>query len=816
MPGVTRSAGWRHGVLGAGALLALLAVWLLLRSAPSEEPGSAGPRTSSPPQALVSDPSAPTPTDVADVPTGPAGPASAPPSAGPGPGPIGLPGLAVRLHLELEDEPLAGVTLAFSRQGERVAFSTDPDGDAELALSAGLWTLEVPASLAGRAGPFSLRAYPPLTDPGARFRHVPLHERLVLEVLAAAPPPPPPVDPGQPLSFEDPEPAGTVVWDPRDAAGTRRVRLELEPPLALRVRVLGAEGAPLAGAWVGAARGHAAPETGLRARTDADGWALLRLPAAWQEVSYVAVHARAAGLGGASAWASRRGEDEGDDEDDEPPRPAQEVAGGRVREGWDPLELRLGAALAFSGTVCDPAGRGLPARLEVVFSLDRSGERPQVRLEGTCDAEGRFLLEGIAAGAGREASPGPRWAQVLLRAELEGFLPAQEEVLVGPGASPVRLTLVPAQPIEVLVRGADGAPLAGARVAHAPGGFYFRPSAWQRDEVPVTDAEGRLRLEGLPAWTFLAVWAEDHVAELFEVRLPLPLLELPLTRGGRLVGRVTGLPPGTHDAEVEAAYPGEHAAAPRTLQAPGLRRVEAPAPVWPVDRALCDGEGRFELRGLPLGLELEVAWLGIGVRARAGDPGVEIDSAGSGWGELRLIAVEAGGGAPLPCEVELVSGVARVSRWSWGDGDALAQRIEAASVKVKGQGPLELLIRAEGHVPARVRAVLAAGQELDLGQLPLTAGARLACAPTWPDVPVRGLRVSWSAPALQLGGQETLPAPASPEVRLVLTDGLPVGTPVALRVELLPWERAAPARTVLETTLTLRAGETRTLALELR
>lgn len=796
-------------------VLLLLVLVLVFSLGGGEESPTASP-------APARRPAAPSPTLAVGSETRPAAVQDAPPpSPGPratpdaAPGPSPAPdaprpaGLLVRLSLELEHEPLAITTLAFRRGDERVVFCTDADGDAELTLLPGAWTLEVPDPLGERSGPWSLRHYPRLDDPGQRFQVVEAHERLQLDVLAADPAPPPPIDPGGPLSMSDPAPDLQVTWSPREVASGERLRIALSGALTLEARVLDPDGAPVAGAQVVASRDARFAEGDPVARTDASGQARLRLPAAWAELREFAVQACAEGFGAATAWVRPERWIEPEDEDDEQQEPEQPERREVPADRRPAVELQLWPGLTVAGMVCDPGGHGLPARVSGSFRAQGIvGRRPAARLEATCDAEGRFTLTGVAAGAGRGRSPGPLWAEVQLTVELEGWLPAVETALLGPGVPPRRVVLAPAQPIEVLVRGADGAPLAGAHVVHAPSGFYQRP--WDEEgerTLPTTDDRGGLRLDPIPAHTFLAVWGEGHAAALFEVQLPLPLLELSLERGGRVSGRVMSR---SRAGEVTVSLPRRLSAARPLLERPGVRRVEPTEGLWPLDRAPCDAEGKFELRGLPVGVELELLAQEIRARARAGDSDVILD-ADRPTGTAGVVCVDAETRLPLPCLARVLRGDGRVSSDGWVD-----ERGQAAALSVRGQGPIELLLQAAGHVPVRLTAVLRPPERIELGEVALASGARLALQPSWPDTPVGGLRVEWSAPALGLEMEEVLTCPTRVGQALSLEGGLPAGTPLSVRIELLPWDHDAAPREVLATELTLEAGETRTLAVELR
>jgi hypothetical protein len=97
----------------------------------------------------------------------------------------------------------------------------------------------------------------------------------------------------------------------------------------------------------------------------------------------------------------------------------------------------------------------------------------------TFDAEGRFRITGLHAGKHTLHASAPGAASVVRTVEV-------------PPAGPLAIDLAPARHVRGTVIGADGDPLAGARVtAEWPGGHGYRETA--------TDARGVFSLGGMPA-----------------------------------------------------------------------------------------------------------------------------------------------------------------------------------------------------------------------------------------------------------------------------------------------------------------------------
>ncbi|MDY7095367.1 MAG: carboxypeptidase-like regulatory domain-containing protein [Acidobacteriota bacterium] len=177
---------------------------------------------------------------------------------------------------------------------------------------------------------------------------------------------------------------------------------------------------------------------------------------------------------------------------------------------------RLKPAMSLAGEVVDPAGRpvttaSVEARISLsprqLFTLGSSAPPVWTRVDGA----GRFLLRGLAPGAGylvravRSGSVGGADGGGAGRS-VEVVLPRQ-----GP-ADAVRIVLPPDRPAFGRVMDEEGRPVAGAEVVLGPAegqggaaanaaGRMSREARWRSAVRAATDGEGRFELAALPATT---------------------------------------------------------------------------------------------------------------------------------------------------------------------------------------------------------------------------------------------------------------------------------------------------------------------------
>lgn len=193
------------------------------------------------------------------------------------------------------------------------------------------------------------------------------------------------------------------------------------------------------------------------------------------------------------------------------------------------VELVLTRGTSVEGVVLGPDGAPLPAATLYIgfspFAFDR--------LDAACDAQGRFRFPNVG--------PGSR----TLVAQAAGFS-AKSQVLEvpahPPGLAPLVVRLEPAHWIAGRVEDTQGAPLAGVSIAVLQNGEYLEL------EPGPSDAEGRFRIEGLPAE---GAGLEFYAAGLLRRELALESLDhaelvVVLQRAalvaGRVLDAVTGAP----------------------------------------------------------------------------------------------------------------------------------------------------------------------------------------------------------------------------------------------------------------------------------
>ncbi len=156
-------------------------------------------------------------------------------------------------------------------------------------------------------------------------------------------------------------------------------------------------------------------------------------------------------------------------------------------EGLDvraPLAIRLEAGRHLEGRVLDAAGRGVEA-VDVRVVSQGSGAEPRSFMVSTpttrTDAEGRFVFEGLSDGA------------VVLSVETGAGRVAVPNVTVAAGESRVAIELPAPATVSGRVLDDRGRPLVGVEVSGETEERH--PPRWRTS----TDAEGRFRLEQLPA-----------------------------------------------------------------------------------------------------------------------------------------------------------------------------------------------------------------------------------------------------------------------------------------------------------------------------
>lgn len=159
---------------------------------------------------------------------------------------------------------------------------------------------------------------------------------------------------------------------------------------------------------------------------------------------------------------------------DGPPRVVSMTVHATLQPGASELvELVLAPEAVFAGALEDETGRALAG---LALHLRR---RKEVLASATSDVAGRFRLAALPAGE-----------YELVLGALEGPLRPPETVVLAPGDPPRTLVLPVLLALGLRVVDADGQPVAGARLEGTgkPGGHL----------QGLSDADGRLRVEGLP------------------------------------------------------------------------------------------------------------------------------------------------------------------------------------------------------------------------------------------------------------------------------------------------------------------------------
>lgn len=207
-----------------------------------------------------------------------------------------------------------------------------------------------------------------------------------------------------------------------------------------------------------------------------------------------------------------------------------------VRTGGEPVRVTLEPAGALAGVVVDEEERPVGgARLRLTARGGESDEAPEAPAErryATAGRDGRFEIRGLAGG---------RWD---LTATAEGYRDAVEEgVEVATGEVPAELRLVLERGVEVSgrVTGADGEPVAAARIVVSGAGGARPASAVPSRRRAATDGDGHYRLGGLdPGPTRFTVEHPEYrrLVREHEVAPGHAGVDFQLRRGGEIVGRV--------------------------------------------------------------------------------------------------------------------------------------------------------------------------------------------------------------------------------------------------------------------------------------
>ncbi|MCO5169082.1 MAG: carboxypeptidase-like regulatory domain-containing protein [Planctomycetes bacterium] len=660
----------------------------------------------------------------------------------------------------LDRAVLEGAALRFTSGPRRVEVSTSPFGVFSAALPPGDWTVEAPGLPDAGQVVVAAQAF---TDTEAlrtamldhRPRRGTATERAALRVVG------PDGDP------DDATRSGWVVVRPGDA-----LLLRLASPWVVEAQVVDAlTGAPLPGARAVAEGRQPMRRPLVVGRAGADG--ALRLVVPRTDSHWPTMTFEAPGYAAATA---------------------KMVVSTRVRVG-------LRRPLRLVGRVRDPEGRPLPA--SVVLATVRP---PDVLLGGngaarasraTCDAEGRFVIDGVPPGATGEGTgrAGPHAAMI----DLEVVCPGQatrrlRDVLVIAGSEPLEVVLPTFVRQAGRVLGPDGQPVVGAAVLMGTSDPRYGPHL----ESDVTRADGRFVLpEVLPAPSALEVACKGFAMARVTVTPPVEPLVIRLERvGPPIQGQLLDARgEGVEGAEVEALFEEDDPADER-----------APTPVWRTERT--GAAGAFSFGALPAGQAFVLR-----ARGRGRDEAVARGVTGGATVTLRLppeqdlvVRVEDDGRAEQ-ARVTVLKPEGRLVL------DDLARRqggLLLATSNLRATGRLALIVRAPGFAPALRWFDAPPGETVSL-TVPLEpGGGAVALAVRWPQGAAPTLRVAYRDPALGLRLEEGFSPPSVADLPLRL-EGVGAG-PVRLEVEARLYGRTWPLAPV---DAVVRAGETTTVDLDL-
>jgi len=234
-----------------------------------------------------------------------------------------------------------------------------------------------------------------------------------------------------------------------------------------------------------------------------------------------------------------------------------------------------------------------PAALVAVNVLVADGLKPleaaSIELRGIeiragrSDAKGRVLFPSVVPGTYRAAA----WAPGFARAMAHLYVPAAST----PGAVVAEITvrLRRGAPVSGTVRDSEGRPVARALVSYLGTGDPWAAPDLERDGVE-TSADGRYQLAAVPAGTyrFLAKSSDSAPSTSAPLTLdgerPRDGVDITLAAGALLAGQVV-----TSDAK------------PVAQARVTITDLRAGRPTAELRRVVCDGEGRFEARGLRRG-----------------------------------------------------------------------------------------------------------------------------------------------------------------------------------------------------------------------
>ena len=326
----------------------------------------------------------------------------------------------------------------------------------------------------------------------------------------------------------------------------------------------------------------------------------------------------------------------------------------------------------------------LPPRLLVPGRLIDGESRRPIHGGLVWDAEDP-LEAAVTDSSGMFVLGGPEGRRLRITAGATGYLPARgrEFQLTGDGRPGPTLVLMPAAAIEGSVVDESGEPVAGAqidmKVKHTPGMMRIEIGAPSRPTRALTDADGSFRLSPIdPSENYTVkvraegfAPAEQLVTDL-EARRTKTGMRIALDRGRTVIGVVVDEEGSSvRDVTIEL----KKAASGRGMGMMMMMDGGANGAGFSADS---DDDGRFEIRGVPLGkFDLEAARPGF---AKAKQDGIEIEA----------------GDEPLDLgELTLVPG----ERFQGIVVDRDQQPVEGVKVFVSESGPMRMMLLGPGDAP---------------------------------------------------------------------------------------------------------------------
>ncbi|MFP5288035.1 MAG: carboxypeptidase regulatory-like domain-containing protein, partial [Thermoanaerobaculia bacterium] len=206
------------------------------------------------------------------------------------------------------------------------------------------------------------------------------------------------------------------------------------------------------------------------------------------------------------------------------------LQGLEVKAGQDlaGLEIVLAPGGVLEGHVLSPSGRPVPGAEVAVQEASQGAGFPFPRIQARADGEGRYVLDGVP--------PGPR----TITASAEGFRRVARDLDVRPGDNVLDFRMETGYEVSGRVVDDAGAPVSGARLMLLAGfSFGDAPSA-------MSGPDGAFRIQGVPDGTFrLNARKEGYTSPTRETVTvagsSVGGLEIKLTTGGAIVGRLSGL-----------------------------------------------------------------------------------------------------------------------------------------------------------------------------------------------------------------------------------------------------------------------------------